>query len=278
MFSTLDTLGFELPYYGFMVGLGILACFLLIKLVTMKKRDHIEGIEYVCIGLAGGIGAFIMAHIVYAIAQFDKLVYVLTHLDRVFGSLQMFMAYMIDVFGGMVFYGGLIGACIGAFIYMKVAKLDVRSYADTLAPCIPLFHAFGRIGCFLAGCCYGIESNFGVTYHHSLIVNANGVSRLPIQLFESVENVLICLVLLAVLCKCSSLKKGTLIWIYGLIYPVVRFINEFFRGDITERGYFGPLSTSQWISIFLFVISAVALIAEYSSKPKQNTAVNKEVA
>ena len=44
MFSTLDTLGFELPYYGFMVGLGILACFLLIKLVTMKKRDHIEGI------------------------------------------------------------------------------------------------------------------------------------------------------------------------------------------------------------------------------------------
>ena len=53
-----------------------------------------------------------------------------------------------------------------------------------------------------------------------------------------------------------NIEKGMLIWIYGLIYPVVRFINEFFRGDAEERGYFGALSTSQWISIFVFALSA----------------------
>lgn len=274
MFTTVDILGAELPYYGIMVGFGILSCFLLIRFVTSKKRDGIEGIEYVCIGLSGGICAFIFAHLVYAIAQFDKLYYVLTHLDRVFGSLTMFIIYMTDVFGGMVFYGGLIGACLGGFIYLKWAKLNVKSYADTLAPCIPLFHAFGRVGCFLAGCCYGVESDIGFTYHYSVVENANGVCRFPIQLVESAENLIICIILLFLLCKCKNIKKGILIWIYGLIYPVARFINEFFRGDNSERGFFGVMSTSQWISIFIFVFSAIMLIVTIKHNEESKVTIN----
>ena len=227
MFTTVDILGIELPYYGIMAGRGLLACFLLIKFVTSKQRKGIDGIEYVCIGLSGGICAFIFAHLIYAFAQFDKLYYVFTHMDRLFSSFTMFIIYMTDVFGGMVFYGGLIGACLGGFIYMEYAKLNVKNYADTLAPCIPLFHAFGRMGCFLSGCCYGIESEIGFTYHYSVVENANGVCRFPIQLVESGENLIICIFLLLLLCKCKNIRKGILIWLYGLIYPVVRLLTNF---------------------------------------------------
>ncbi|WP_370767696.1 prolipoprotein diacylglyceryl transferase [Ruminococcus sp.] len=270
MFSTRETLGIELPYYGFMTGLGILACFLVIKFITMKRRKNIEGYRYVIIGVVGGICGFIMAHIVFAVAQHEKLYFVFTHLDRVFSSFTMFALYAMDIFGGMVFYGGLIGACIGAYISMKTQRLDVRSYSDTIVPCIPLFHAFGRIGCFLAGCCYGVESDFGFVYRHSLIESANGVRRLPIQLIESGENIVIFIVLLFLLCRCKNLKNGILIWIYGLIYPVLRFINEFFRGDISERGYFGALSTSQWLSIFIFAFSLFMLIRDLRKRDDKN--------
>lgn len=265
MFNTVDLFGVQLPYYGIMTALGILACFLLIRF-TRHKRENIDSLEYVCIGLAGAVGAFIMAHFIYGIAHFDKIVYVISHTDRLFSSFQMFIIYFIDIFGGMVFYGGLLGACIGGYVYMKKAKLDVREYSDTIVPCIPLFHAFGRIGCFLAGCCYGIESDFGFTYYYSEVESANGVCRLPIQLFESAENIILCVVLIVLLYKFKNIKHGILIWIYGLTYPVIRFVNEFYRGDFVERGYFGSMSTSQWISIIIFVFSLVMLLLNLGDK------------
>ncbi|MEE0859071.1 MAG: prolipoprotein diacylglyceryl transferase [Acutalibacteraceae bacterium] len=278
MFTTIDIFGVELPYYGIMTGLGILACFLLLKF-TAKQRKNIEPIEYVCIGLSGGVCAFIMAHLVYGVAQFDKLCYIITHPDRLFESVNMFLIYIFDVFGGMVFYGGLIGACLGGFIYMKRARLDVKEYADTIAPCIPLFHAFGRIGCFLAGCCYGMESKVGFTYHYSMVESANGVCRFPIQLVESAENFILCAILVIILYKCKNIKHGILIWIYGLTYPVIRFINEFFRGDVDERGYFGVLSTSQWISIIIFVLSLIMIVINIrNNNKKENQNVLQEEA
>lgn len=274
MFSTVDLFGTQLPYYGIMTSLGIFACFLFIRF-TRNKRENIDSVEYICIGLAGAIGAFIMAHFVYGIAHYDKIIYVINHTDRVFSSFQMFVIYFLDIFGGMVFYGGLIGACIGGYIYMKIAKLNIREYSDTIVPCIPLFHAFGRIGCFLAGCCYGIESDFGFTYHYAEVENANSVCRLPIQLFESAENIILCIVLTILLCKFRNIKHGTLIWVYGLTYPVIRFINEFYRGDFEERGYFGVLSTSQWISIIIFVFSLVMLLLELRNRNLHNLQQNE---
>lgn len=267
MFTTKDTLGAELPYYGIMIILGISACIILL-LFTRKKRQNINSIEYVCMGLISAIGAFFGAHIMFGILNIDKIAFIISHPYRLFSSFQMFMIYINDIFGGMVFYGGLIGACISAYIYMKVLKLDVSEYSDTLVPCIPLFHAFGRLGCFFTGCCYGIESDFGLTYHYSIVENANGVNRLPIQLFESIENIVICIILTLILFMCKNITRGILIWIYGLIYPVIRFINEFFRGDFEERGYFGIFSTSQWISIIIFAFSLIMIILSVTRNRK----------
>lgn len=268
MFSIIQELGLEPPYYGIMVTLGITACSILL-LFTRKKRDNIDGIELLLIAVAAFIGAFLMSRIFYAIAHYEKLVYIITHPQNLFADLKSFIFYITDIFGGMVFYGGLIGACVGSYIYIKKAKLNINNYSDILAPCIPLFHAFGRIGCFLAGCCYGIESKLGFIHQHPITPYANGVRRFPVQLLEAGENLLICAILLLLLYKCTRLGNGILIWIYGMVYPIIRFTNEFLRGDNMERGYFGMLSTSQWISIFIFILSTTAIIIK-TIKNKKN--------
>ncbi len=267
MFNTLEALKIEIPYYGIMVILGITACTLLL-LFTKKQRKNINSIELLLIAVVAFIGGFFLSHIFYAIAHYEKLIYVITHPQRLFSDIKSFIFYFTDIFGGMVFYGGLIGACTGSYIYMKKARLDVNNYADILAPCIPLFHAFGRIGCFLVGCCYGVESKIGFIYNHTIMPYANGVRRFPVQLLEAGENLLICLLLLLLLCKCKKLCKGMLIWVYGISYSVLRFINEFLRGDNIERGYFGLLSTSQWISIFIFIFSITAIIIKTKNNHK----------
>lgn len=274
MFTTKDILGFELPYYGIMVLIGISFCVVALKF-TRRKRQNAEPIEYVCMGLISFIFAFFGAHIVYGLTNIDKIFFVVTHPSRLFKSFDMFLWYMNDIWGGMVFYGGLIGACVSAYIYMRLMKLDVAEYSDTLVPCIPLFHVFGRIGCFLSGCCYGIESEFGFTYHYSMLENVNGVCRLPIQLIESAENLILFILFMVLLFKCRNIKHGILIWIYGMLYPVIRFINEFFRGDFEERGYFGIFSTSQWISIILFVFSVVMLIRTMKTKGQTSESSNE---
>jgi phosphatidylglycerol:prolipoprotein diacylglycerol transferase len=62
---------------------------------------------------------------------------------------------------------------------------------DIATPAIPLFHFFGRMGCFFAGCCFGIESSFGYTFRYSIIKEANGINRFPVQLLEALVNLLL---------------------------------------------------------------------------------------
>ena len=254
MFKTIGNTGVPVPVYGIMAALGILACYILLKF-THKYRNGIDTIEYAYTGLWAGLGAFIVSHLFFAVAQHQKVLYGVTHLTEIFSSMKTLLIFLNDIFGGMVFYGGLIGACIGGYVYMKKNKLNIAQYTDTAVPCIPLFHAFGRAGCFLAGCCYGVESKFGIVYHYAVAESANGVRRFPIQLAEAVENIILCIILFIVLKRAKKIPHGALLWIYGMTYPVMRFINEFFRGDYAERGYFGILSTSQWISIVIFGIS-----------------------
>lgn len=267
MFPSFNLFGKEIYTYGLMVGVGILFCYLLFRF-TSKKREKIDKTIMIIMGLWAALGAVIGAHIMYGIANYQKLGYVLTHLDKLFESFDKFILYVTDIFGGMVFYGGLIGAVAAAYIYLKVKKYDAGNYGDVLAPCIPLFHAFGRIGCFLGGCCYGIESEFGFTFTHSLSPLANGVNRFPVQLLESFVNLIITAILVYLLLR--PVKKGAVFWSYGLIYPVCRFSLEFLRGDVQERGFMGPFSTSQWVSIILFIISLIMMIRIYC-KDKNST-------
>ena len=115
--------------------------------------------------------------------------------------------------------------------------LPFRSVMELSAPSIPLFHFFGRLGCFTAGCCYGIGG-------------------FPVQLVEAAINLMIFAVIILV--QNQDKLRGKTFCLYLLLYTSVRFVLEFYRGD-PERGFIGPLSVSQWISALLFLAAVFYL-------------------
>ena len=138
----------------------------------------------------------------------------------------------------------------------KNARITVATFI------INCFTCFGRIGCFLGGCCYGVESEHGVVFTDSLIESANGVPRVPVQLYEAVFELALFFALWALLNK--GVLKNRLLLVYLFSYAVGRFILEFWRGD-EYRGFLFGLSTSQVVSILVFAVSAVLFIV----KPKK---------
>ena len=151
---------------------------------------------------------------------------------------------------GLVFYGGMLGGLLGlVFVSLKTRK-SVFTYGDLLAPCFCLAHAGGRVGCLMAGCCYGMA------YSGPCAVVLDGVSRLPTQLMEAGFLVIFSGILTALYLK--KPRRGTVTGWYMVLYSVWRFVIEFFRAD--ERGTVGFLSTSQFISLFIFAFGLFLLI------------------
>ena len=162
--------------------------------------------------------------------------------------------------GGLVFYGGLITATLVAVWFCKKHKLSFFKVADIFVPALALGHAFGRLGCFFAGCCYGQHSHswFSIIFPQTPYgIAPAGVPLYPTQLTESA----FLLVLFGILAWFRKRKKfdGEVFLLYATGYAILRFSIEFIRGDL-ERGFplGGPFSTSQWIS--LAWIAAVLLI------------------
>lgn len=264
MYPTITVFGIDIPSYGIAALLGIVAAVICVYFRVRKRKD-IDSTQIINIPAMAFIGAFIGAHILYGLTHLDKQWWCLTHMGEVFASFDSFMAYFIDIWGGMVFYGGLLGGIAAGALYCRKLKLDTLLYADIYAPGIPLFHAFGRVGCFLGGCCYGVEWSWGVIYNNPNIPEENGVTRLPIQLFESAGDLIIFAVLLVL--SNRKLRKGTLFMLYLLLYGILRFTTEFFRGD-EIRGFLFGISTSQWISMILIVVSAAVFITQYIKNKK----------
>ncbi len=211
-----------------------------------SQKNGLNEVKMVFLILFALIGVFIGGHIVYGITNIPYM-----YLFTLVKSFDDFIYVVGVIFGGQVFYGGLLGGIAAGYIYAKKTHLEnFGSYADILAAAVPLFHCFGRIGCFLGGCCYGIESDFGFTFHNSIIESANGVNRFPVQLFEAGFNLLLFALILILLVK--GRLKNRLFLLYMAIYAVGRFILEFFRGD-TYRGFLFGLSTSQIISILILI-------------------------
>ncbi len=218
-------------------------------------KKGIDEVEMIILLLVSAACSLVGSHLLYGITNFNAIVALVNNPDKI-DSFQTFIEHLKAIFGGAVFYGGLITGLIGGFIYLKKKKLDIETYPDIGAVSIPLFHCFGRIGCFLGGCCYGVESSFGFVYSHSLIEQANGVRRFPVQLLEASLNLILFFFLLYLLKK--NRLKGRLLYLYLLIYSAMRFVIEFWRGD-SYRGFILGLSTSQFIGIFLFVFALIII-------------------
>ncbi len=255
MFPQFTVFGRHFGSYAVLSAIGALLCGFLF--FWMIKRRGLNDNHAIAFFLWLVPGAFLGAHLLYGITQVKNW-----HLLWQASSAREFFSAFMTVFGGMVFYGGLIGGIVTALIVIHAMKLPLAVYADCMAPILPLFHGIARVGCFLGGCCYGIESSFGFAARENPFApEVVGVTRFPVQLLESGCNLLLAgaLFLLLQKEKTHPALRGKLFPIYLLSYAVIRFGDEFLRGDAI-RGFWGPLSTSQWISLGIFVASLTVLL------------------
>ncbi len=151
--------------------------------------------------------------------------------------------------GGFVFYGGLIFGLIFYGIYSLILKKFPFKYSGFLAPGLVFGHAIGRIGCFLAGCCFGNQCDlpWAVTINHQQVH--------PVQIYEAVGLIIIGLIMLKLIR--AAINAYSILGIYLLSYSILRFAIEFYRGDVVRGIYRDLLSTSQIISMVLFAIGII---------------------
>ena len=240
--------------YMIMALLGALAAFW--YLYRQPEKLGLDPIHATRMGLLSTIGIMIGGGLLYGLTNIELLIKLLKNLHKAESFGQVVQALAV-VFGGSVYYGGLLGCLLVSYLYLRRKRLPVGAYSDLGAPAIALFHSFGRVGCFLSGCCYGVPWAYGITFHHSHAPDANGVARFPVQLVEAGAELGLFFLLHGLLRRGKA--KGKLLTLYLLIYPVCRFILEFFRGD-SYRGFLLGLSTSQWISLALFGAAVVAAL------------------
>lgn len=244
--------GLKIPLYGIMTMLGYLAAIL----YCLKQRHKA--------GLSKDELLDIMFFIILGAVLGGKLFFILFNWDAFAAS-----TFIEKIRYGFVFFGGFIGAITAGFILARVKQLPFFKLADFFAPAIALGHAIGRIGCFLAGCCYGKISHgfLAVKFHNPecLVPNhLHDVGLYPTQLMESFGNFILFFMLLTVFNK--KHKEGAVIASYIIGYGLIRFIVEFFRGD--DRGsYILGLSPSQFIAAALIIlISAFLIKRKHDSK------------
>jgi len=252
---------FNFPAYGFFCAMAYLVGILYILKTTPEDKDKMSDILFYTI-LSGLLGA--------------KLFYVLTYWDS-FGT--DFLMKLKNVFltfrYGFVFYGGFVGGVIGFFITSRIKKIKPSAILDSMIPAVPLAHAIGRIGCFCAGCCYGAPtaSVFGVRFTSTLSEvppQLLGVPLHPVQLYESFGNLIIFAVLSVLYSKRKQLKLpvNSLVWLYAVLYSLLRFSLEFIRGD-DRGGFFLSMSPAQNVSVII-IITALCLIPVIFNKKYEN--------
>ncbi len=244
MHNELFTIGNVTIYgYGLMIAIGVMMAYLVTE--YRAKKHGLDGDPVFAILLIGVSSGFLGA----------KLLYFITILDEIIANPSLLWTRLAD---GFVVYGGVIAGILVVSLYCKIKKLHFLSYLDIAVPSIALAQGFGRIGCFLAGCCYGQESDLpiAITFEHSSYA-PNGVPLFPSQLVSSAFDFVHFFVLCALARK--NRTPGKIGAFYLIFYSIGRFIIEFFRGDL-ERGNVGGLSTSQFISIFVMITGIIMLI------------------
>ena len=173
--------------------------------------------------------------------------------------------------GGFVFYGGLAGDLLGLYLCGKILHIPVAEYARSVIPVIPLAHAFGRIGCAVVGCCYGVPYDGpGAVVYTESIAAPTGIPLFPVQAVEAAGNLVLTAVLCGyiIICKKKG-KEAKSVQLYLVLYAVFRFVLEFMRFDDVERGIILRLSTSQWISIVICVCVTILEIRRRAGKRKR---------
>lgn len=234
-----ETLILKLNTYNLLIGIGIISAFLVLFFYCKIKNVDFDFYKFITLnGIVSLAVGFIFASL------FQSLYNYLSNKNNGF------------ILGGYTFIGGLIGGSICFliiyFCFSKNYSQKLSSVISIIPCCITIGHAFGRLGCFCAGCCYGVETDsfLGVNFPN---LNAKVY---PTQLYESLFLFVLFFVFSYLVLKKDYKQNLSL---YLILYGVFRFFIEFLRGD--ERGVFiGSITPSQFWCI-ISVIIGILLIA-----------------
>ena len=239
---------FTIYTYGFFVAVGVISGILFAKHEARRVGVDPDKIMDLCF------------YVIIAAIVGSRLFYVATTLD-------FFMKNPLDIFkiwnGGLVFYGGFLGALIAAVVLVKIYKLPLGKTADIAGLSIPLGHFFGRLGCFSAGCCYGRECHlpWAVTFHNPSSLAPLNMPLQPTQLYSAGANLSIFLILFFL--RKRRHIDGQLFWLYVMLYGILRSVIEVYRGDFRGAEVLGILSISQTIGLGFALLAAIMLIYLY---------------
>ncbi len=249
MFPQLFHIGaYSQATYGVLVALAFVAALAIIGRLARRaglNHDAVLNLAIYC-ALAAIVGAKIMMFLI-------DIPFYIRDPAQIF-SLSSLQA-------GGVFYGGLIGALLAAIVYMRRKHLPPLLTADVFAPGIALGHGIGRLGCFAAGCCWGVRIPrlpWAVTFTNpvanSLVGVPLGIALHPTQLYESAAEFIIFGFLYWRIRRPHA--PGAIISLYLILYSSVRFLVEFVRYHEQPNPFGGALNTSQWVSLALLALGA----------------------
>lgn len=251
MFPHLVSAGrFSLPAYGVLVALGFLAGLWLA--VRLARRSGLNADLVTNAAAYAAIAGLVGAKLLMFVVNFG---YYREHPEQILSLATLLSAG--------VFFGGLILAIAVALWYMRAKGLPRWQTADAFAPGLALGHGIGRIGCFAAGCCWGLKCDraWAVTFTNPeaerLVGVPLGVPLHPTQLYEAAAEAVIFPVIYAFYHRPH--KPGAVLGLYLALYSAARFALEFFRDHQQPNPWGGPLSSMQWLSLALLA-SGVYLI------------------
>ncbi|MGH4052500.1 MAG: prolipoprotein diacylglyceryl transferase [Clostridium sp.] len=233
--------------YGLMIAIGIIAALLLLSYRSKKKKYNEENIWDMAIiaiifGIVGG-----------------KVLYIITDIKYILQNPSI----LKNVGNGFVIYGAVLGGVLAIYFYSRKKGWNALSTFDLVVPSLPLAQGFGRIGCFLAGCCYGSATSLsiGVVFKNSPFA-PNNVHIHPTQIYSSIFDFILAFFLLWY--GRRERKNGRIFALYLIIYSIGRFLIEFLRDD--PRGSVFMFSTSQFISLFVVAIGVLLFNVESIKK------------
>lgn len=221
--------------YGVMVAIGVVVGVIVVRYEAKRlgwRTDTILDLSLYLV-IAGVIGS--------------RVAYVIIEWEHFAGNpLKIFKIWE----GGLSFYGTLIACLLVVIIFVKRKGYRLGALGDLLALGVAAGYPFGRIGCFLNGCCYGrpTDAAWAVAFPF------DGVPRHPTQLYS----IGFALIIFAVLwfSRRRKLFDGYLMWLYFMLYAAYRFIIDFWR--VSPPGV-GGLTLGQAFSLVVFVVTGLVL-------------------